>query len=268
MARPEKNNVEYFPFLCKEGKAMFYIENKYKNDGYATWVKILRQLAVTNNHWLNLSEPIDIMFLASKCHISEEVLIEIIDDLCKLGEFNTLLWKENRIIFSEKFIENIHDAYKKRSNECIDLNGLLLLLSSLGIRKLDKSESDGSVNPHSISYHIIEKNTISENKIVTADIKEIIFPFDSEEFKKKWEQWILHRQEIKKPYKSIKSQQSALDNLKKYSAEFSIVLITRSMTNGWQGLVFEKTDYEFKNFKHGDTNKGNIGGAKKHFGQL
>ena len=43
MARPERNNVDYFPFLCKEGKAMFYIEQKYGNDGYATWIKLLRQ---------------------------------------------------------------------------------------------------------------------------------------------------------------------------------------------------------------------------------
>ena len=33
MARPERNNVDYFPFLCKEGKAMYYIEKKYKNKG-------------------------------------------------------------------------------------------------------------------------------------------------------------------------------------------------------------------------------------------
>lgn len=53
MARPERNNVDYFPFICKEGKAMYYIEQKYNNDGYATWVKLLRQLAVTNYHFLN-----------------------------------------------------------------------------------------------------------------------------------------------------------------------------------------------------------------------
>lgn len=33
MARPQRNNVDYFPFFCKEGKSMFYIEQKYGNDG-------------------------------------------------------------------------------------------------------------------------------------------------------------------------------------------------------------------------------------------
>ena len=125
MARAEKNTVDYFPFICKEGKAMFYIENKYGNDGYATWVKILRQLAVSEYHWINLSDKIEIMFLASKCKISEETLINIINDLCELKEIHSPLWQQNRIIFSLKFIENIKDAYKKRNNECITLDGLL-----------------------------------------------------------------------------------------------------------------------------------------------
>ena len=139
MARPERNNVDYFPFLCKEGKAMFCIEQKYGNDGYATWIKILRQLAVTNNHYLNLNDKAEFMFLSSKCKISELMLNEIIKDLCDLGEFNSDLWVNNKIVFSEKFIASISDAYLKRNNKCISLLSLFHLLDGLGIRKLDKS---------------------------------------------------------------------------------------------------------------------------------
>lgn len=139
MSRPQRNNVDYFPFLCKEGKAMFYIENKYGNDGYAAWVKILRQLAVTNYHYLNLSDRVELMFLASKCRVTEPVLESIINDLCELGELDRGLWKENRIIWCDKFVENIKEAYNKRSNSCIDKNGLLHLLQGLGILKPEKS---------------------------------------------------------------------------------------------------------------------------------
>ena len=139
MARPEKNNVEYFPFLCKEGKGMYYIENKYGNDGFATWIKILRQLAVTNYHYLNLSDKVEMMFLASKCKVSEEALESIINDLCDLDEFDKNLWIENKIIWSEKFIEHIKEAYLKRKNSCINKKSLLHLLDGLGVRKLNKS---------------------------------------------------------------------------------------------------------------------------------
>lgn len=149
MARPERNNVDYFPFLCKEGKSMYYIEEKYKNDGFATWIKILRQLAVTDYHYLNLSQKTDRMFLSSKCKVSEEVLEAIINDLVELGEFESDLWLENKIIFSTKFIAHIEDAYDKRKTKCITLPGLLTLLDSLGIRKLSKSTLKGSDNTQS-----------------------------------------------------------------------------------------------------------------------
>ena len=45
MARPEKNTVEYFPFICDEGNKMFYIEETYGNDGFATFVKLCDRLA-------------------------------------------------------------------------------------------------------------------------------------------------------------------------------------------------------------------------------
>jgi len=149
MARPERNNVDYFPFICKEGKAMYYIEDKYGNDGFATWIKILRQLAVNNYHYINLSEKVEIMFLSSKCKVSEETLISIINDLSELGEFNALLWVESKIIWSQKFMEHIQDAYNKRKNKCITYEGLLHLLDSLGVRKLSKLPLKGGINTQS-----------------------------------------------------------------------------------------------------------------------
>jgi len=164
MARPERNNVDYFPFLCKEGKAMYYIEKTYGNDGYASWIRILRQLAVTNYHYLNLSDKVELMYLSSKCNVSSEVLIKIINDLCDLDEFDKELWTENSIIYSHKFIESIQDAYKKRNNKCLTFEGLLTLLSSLGIRKLSKSKTTVPVNPQSkVEYSIEEESKVDVN---------------------------------------------------------------------------------------------------------
>ncbi len=167
MARPERNNVDYFPYFCKEGKAMFYIEQKYGNDGFASWVKILRLLAVTNNHYLNLSSKIEFMFLSSKCKVSEVVLNEIINDLCELGEFNTELWKENKILWNQKFVDSIQDAYSKRNNKCITFDGLLLLLECLGVRKL----SNGISNEPGNTQSKVEYSKVKEIKV--KKIKEV-----------------------------------------------------------------------------------------------
>ena len=158
MERPERNDVDYFPFLCKEGKAMFYIEQTYGNDGYASWIKILRQLSVTNYHYLNLSDKVEFMYLSSKCRISQETLNSLIQDLCDLGEFNKELWLENRIIFSEKLVNSLKDAYDKRNNECISLPSLLELLNSLGVRKPSKQPSKGVNNPQSKLEYSKEDN--------------------------------------------------------------------------------------------------------------
>jgi len=164
MARPARNNVDYFPFYCKEGRAMFYIEEKYGNDGYASWMKILRQLAVTNFHYLNLSDDIDSMYLAAKCKISEEVLNNIITDLSKLGEFNLKLWSENKVVYNEKFIESISDAYSKRNNKLHTLIGLREHLTGLGVLKPNKPHLKGGDNTQSIVEYSKEEEKREEEK--------------------------------------------------------------------------------------------------------
>lgn len=140
MARPEANTVDYFPHYPGDGKKMFFIEQKYKNDGYATWFKILEKLARTECHYLDLNDIQESMFLSSKCYISEDTLIDIISDLAKLGVFDKELW-DLKIIYCQSFIDSIADAYKKRKNKCVDRNSILLLLQSKGIHLPNKSRN-------------------------------------------------------------------------------------------------------------------------------
>jgi hypothetical protein len=236
MARPQRNNVDYFPFLCKEGKTMYFIEQKYGNDGYATWIKLLRELAVTDFHFLNLSNKAAMMFLASKCKIEEDVLINIIDDLCELGEFHTQLWLENKVVFSPKFLAHIADAYKSRKNNCITLEGLLDILSDLGVRKLYKPLRELPENPQTIV-----KNTKEENTIVTAGVFpesniNLLIPFGSPEFLKLWNEWVQYRIKLRKPYQTDITMQRALDMLSKHSEEVASAMIRQSMDKGWKDL--------------------------------
>lgn len=174
MARPLKNNVEYFPFLCKEGKAMYYIETNYGNDGYATWVKILRELAVANNHYLNLSDKVNLMFLASKCRVSQDVLLKIIGDLADLGEIDADLWNEAKVIWNQKFIESIQDAYSKRSNECMTIEDLRELLLSLRVLKPNYCPPKVDDNTQSI----VDKTKVKKTKV--KKIMDFIPPLLSE----------------------------------------------------------------------------------------
>jgi Domain of unknown function (DUF4373) len=124
MGAKNKHIVSYFPFICREGETVFFIEDKYGNNGYATWVKILRQLAVTERHYLDLEKKTSMLFLAAKCKVSPELLTEIIEDLVEFGDFDKHLWNDRKVIYCQKFIDNIEDAYKRRSTYCIQLSDL------------------------------------------------------------------------------------------------------------------------------------------------
>lgn len=164
MGRDVKKTVEYYPHYIGDGKKMFTIQNKYKNDGYATWNKLLELLAKTENHYLDLSIKSELMFIASYCLVDEDKLLLIIDDITMLGEFDTFLW-ENRLIWCEKFIESIKTAYLKRLNPCIDRNQLISLLSSKGRLKIEEKTK--------LPKEKKEKE-VSEDKPKTFDFKKAI----------------------------------------------------------------------------------------------
>ena len=146
MARPERKTVDYFPFYVEEGQKMFYIEETYGNDGFAVFLKILRELAKVENHYLDLSKPTQLMFLSAKCKVSKEVLEAIIKDLVNLEKFDTELWNECNIIWCQDFVDSIQDAYRKRNNLCMTKQGLSSLLISLGRKKQSKLTTKGDGN--------------------------------------------------------------------------------------------------------------------------
>lgn len=163
MGRPESNTVDFFPHKISSGKKMFFIEQKYANDGYAVWFKVLEKIAETENHFLNLNEEEEIMYLSAKCNVEENRLIDIINDISRIGGFDKNLWN-SKIIWSEKFYQEIQPAYRRRNSKCMDYQGLCIHLKSLCIisddrktqSRVDKSrveESkdsiDGQENPAS-----------------------------------------------------------------------------------------------------------------------
>ena len=129
MARPQRNDVDYFPHPVNHGKKMAYIEAQYGNDGYAVWFKILEELGKTDHHYLDLQDPVQRMYIQGRCKITDELLAKIIEDLVKMGEFNKNLWQTREIVYNESFSESIEDAYNRRSNDVTTLEQLENMLA-------------------------------------------------------------------------------------------------------------------------------------------
>lgn len=124
MARPERNDVDYFPHEVGSGKKMYYIETKYGNDWYAVRYKLLEELWRAEYHYLDLSKFENVMFLSAKCKVDETTLLNIIGDLTKMDVFDQQLMQV-KIVWCQKFVDSIQDAYSRRKNDCVDRESLL-----------------------------------------------------------------------------------------------------------------------------------------------
>lgn len=133
MAREQRKDVDYFPHDCTHGRKMHIIEAKYGNDGYAVWFKLLEQLGKANNHYIDISDQTNLMFLSSIFRIDEEKTIAILRDLAKLGAIDAFLFEDHLLIFSQKFNDSIADAYRKRKNKIFEYSDLL---NQLGIKNI------------------------------------------------------------------------------------------------------------------------------------
>ncbi len=116
MARPTKNTVDYFPHIIQNGKTIFILESKYGNDGYAFWFKLLELLGASNNHYYDYNNPPDWQFLLAKTKVCEEIALNILETLAELGAVDKQLLKK-KVIWSDNFIENVADVYKRRTQE-------------------------------------------------------------------------------------------------------------------------------------------------------
>ena len=113
MARPRKQEVDYFPHYCDHGKVLFILENNFKNDGYAVFYKIEELLARTEGHCYDCSKPENWEYLLSKMNIDETIVSEIIEKLVVMNVIEPELWKEKRI-WMQSFVDSITDAYARR----------------------------------------------------------------------------------------------------------------------------------------------------------
>jgi len=117
----------------------------------------------------------------------------------------------------------------------------------------NKTEDSDSLEQSLDDSEKKEKEKSSGKK--EKEVAEIVFPFDTENFRAWWNRWRDYRKNVKKkPYKSLESEQGALQQLSEFNEEFSINLIKNSISNEWQGLVFNRTQQDYQDYlRNGNT---------------
>ena len=117
MARPQKQTVDYFPHDAKasEGDTLTILQSRFGNDGYAFWFKLLEKISSSENHIIDCRNPLKWQLLLAKTSVNDERGTAIIDLLCELEAIDAQLWRESRIIWCQKLVDNIADVYKNRN---------------------------------------------------------------------------------------------------------------------------------------------------------
>jgi len=113
MARPKKTTVDYFPHYCQHKKTMYILEQRYGNDGYAFWFKLLELLGDTEGHYINCNNEATWEFLQAKTRLDSNLCHEILNLLAKLDAIDPELWAQ-KVVWSQNFVDGIADVYKNR----------------------------------------------------------------------------------------------------------------------------------------------------------
>jgi len=201
LARPRKQTVDYFPHSVNHGKTIFILEQKFGNDGYAFWFKLLEILGSTEGHFIDLNNPADWEFLTSKTHTTDETAEEILNLLAKLQAIDPEAWKQ-KIVWCDNFIENIKDAYRNRKEETPEKPNFL--------RKKPQQEE---VSTGELQQKTTKESKVNNNRVQYKDIYDYYISLDL----------IKHRQYTGDMKKAI---ETAMKN-NNYTVEYCKTLLDR-----------------------------------------
>lgn len=171
MARPERRDVDYFPFYVKDGKTLFILESKYGCKGTGFFTNVMRLLCRTPDHHLQIKTTSDRIYFFAQVKCDEETGVDMLNIMSETGKLHPELWVSASVIFSQSLLDSIADAYKKRINPMITVDEV--------IQKYLKPSPETPVSPDG------NTQTKGKDRIGKERIKKSIVRYDYE--KNTWE---------------------------------------------------------------------------------
>lgn len=117
MGRERRQTVDFFPHYVKSGRTIYILENRYGNDGYAFWFKLLEILGESEGHSYDCSNTTNWEFLLAKTRIDVAKANDIINTLIGMGKVDKDLWEKKRILWVQRLVDNVTNVYSKRAAE-------------------------------------------------------------------------------------------------------------------------------------------------------
>jgi hypothetical protein len=99
----------YFPHILKESKTIGILEERFNNDGYAFWFKLLEILSLCEDHIFDTNTKENRHLLFKKTRVNRELAGKIINCLCELDAIDNNLWEKERKIY----VKNLEGSVRK-----------------------------------------------------------------------------------------------------------------------------------------------------------
>jgi len=174
VGRPERHDVDYFPFFAKRGRTLNILESKFGLEGIGFFTNLLRFLALTPDHYYCIKEEDDRLNFFAEIGMSDENRgIEIIETMIKTGKLDKALWENHKVLASKAFLESLKEAYKRRSNDILTIEAITAMYESGNINPVsdDKNPDNADTNPQSKEKKSKAKKSKSESETETPKQK-------------------------------------------------------------------------------------------------
>jgi len=159
MARPERRDVDYFPFFVKRGKTLNILQSKYGLEGIGFFTNLMRFLSLTPDHHCCIEDECERMNFFAEIGMQDESKgIEMIELMVKTEKLDKDLWENHKVIVCPVFILSIEDAYERRSNNIITIEA---------IRAKFQNPSSGVIVPENTENTDVSGVIVPENDTET-----------------------------------------------------------------------------------------------------
>lgn len=238
MARPPKNNADYFPHDAgmRNHRKLKALRNKFGAAGYGIWNMLLEHLTGADGNEFDEHND-ELELLAGDFGVSATEIREVLDFCYRIE----LLFNKNGFAFSESLNERLAPVYIKR--------GTAKELSQKQ-RRMNGKFCNNNAESTVVSVTEIPQSKVKYSTVKKSTVKQL--PADAVPFVDKvlkvWDEWVQFRKEKKAALTptTIKKQIQFLGG--RGDPEI-IAILNQSMTNGYTGL------FELKQQTNGHTAK-------------
>lgn len=249
MARPRKNNAEYFSHdsQMRNNVKVKAIRQKHGIAGYAAFCMLLEALTDSDNYKITVDElTIDLM--AGDFGLPCEELESMLQSFSRLK----LIVYDKESIFAPALIRRMEPLTEKRERKRLwaDRNKHVL-----AVKNSKEDAFKPSKNPQSKDKGKVKLTKVSSNKKTPPSLSDFILPdsLDTEKFRSEFS---ILLSEPKWKRKTPTAIQKSIDALSEFDVEFATAQVVRAISANWQGIVFEDTPARYSDWLNGKKGGG------------